>query len=183
MIRRARAVGLAPDDVELFRQAVRDAVPLAQSARRVTHHHPMPPIPVQSLLDEYEVLSESLERAIDPDEALSTGEEDSHVAEGVARTVLRKLRRGHWVVQDELDLHGLTRLEARTALAEFMRLCMRRELRCVRVIHGKGLGSKNREPVLKGKVPAWLAQREEVLAFCQAPPTYGGGGALLVLLR
>jgi DNA-nicking Smr family endonuclease len=183
MVRRSRAVEVAPDEVALFRDAVRDAIPLAQSAHRVTHHHPMPPVPVQSLLDEYEALNESLKRPIDPDEALATGEEESHVRAGVARTVLRRLRRGHWVVQDELDLHGMTRAEARIALVDFMRACLRRELRCVRVIHGKGLGSKNREPVLKGKVRTWLAQREEVLAFCQAPPAYGGGGALLVLLR
>jgi DNA-nicking Smr family endonuclease len=183
MTRRSRVTEIAADDLDLFREAVRDAVPLARSVRRVTHHHPLPPVPVQSLLDEYEALSESLARPIDPDEALTTGEEESHVRQGVARTVLRKLRRGHWVVQDELDLHGMTRAEARTALCDFLRVCLRRELRCVRVIHGKGRGSKNREPVLKGKVRAWLAQREEVLAFCQAPPAYGGGGAMLVLLK
>jgi len=182
-MRRDKRVEVNPEDVELFREAVRDAVPLDASAVRVTHHHPMPAVPVQSLLDEHEALAESLSRPIDVDEALATGEEEHFVRPGVPGHVLRRLRRGQWVVQSELDLHGMTRVEAREALGVFMKECLRRGARCVRIVHGKGLGSKNREPVLKGKVRAWLTMRDEVLAFCQAPPTQGGGGAVLVLLR
>jgi DNA-nicking Smr family endonuclease len=87
------------------------------------------------------------------------------------------------VVQGHLDLHGMNRIEAQEALATFLRDALRRAHRCVRVVHGKGLGSKNREPVLKGKVKVWLARRDEVVAFCQAPAPQGGGGALLVLLK
>jgi DNA-nicking Smr family endonuclease len=97
--------------------------------------------------------------------------------------VLRKLRRGHWVVQDALDLHGLNREEARLSLAQFLGACLKRGLRCVRIVHGKGLRSPGKEPVLKGKVQLWLARREEVLAFCEAPANQGGSGAMLVLLR
>ena len=96
---------------------------------------------------------------------------------------MRQLRRGHWVIQDELDLHGLTTAQARPLLVEFLNDCRRAGFRCVRIVHGKGLRSKNREPVLKGKVAGWLMQRDEVLAFCQARPTEGGGGAVIVLLR
>ena len=85
--------------------------------------------------------------------------------------------------QDELDLHGLTVEEARPALGEFLARCVRRGLRCVRVIHGKGLRSRNREPVLKRRVAGWLMHREDVLAFCQARGPDGGGGAVVVLLR
>ncbi len=85
--------------------------------------------------------------------------------------------------QAQLDLHGMRTDEAREALADFLRNATRRGLRCVRVIHGKGLGSLNRQPVLKEKVMRWLTQRQEVIAFCQAPPFAGGGGALLVLLK
>jgi DNA-nicking Smr family endonuclease len=92
-------------------------------------------------------------------------------------------RRGHWAIQDAIDLHGLTSPEARTLLAEFLASCVRRGLRCVRIIHGKGLRSKNREPVLKRKVAHWLMQRDEVLAYCQARRTEGGGGAVVVLLK
>jgi DNA-nicking Smr family endonuclease len=136
-------------------------------------------VPVQSLLDEHSALAESRSGAPGPDVA----DEASFLQAGVPPQVLRKLRRGAWAVQDELDLHGLTRAEARTAVAEFLRESLRRARRCVRIVHGKGLRSGNREPVLKHKVRVWLAQREEVLAFCQAPATQGGSGAVLVLLR
>jgi len=95
---------------------------------------------------------------------------------------LSKLRRGHWALQGQLDLHGLRRDQAREALAAFLRQARRQGLRCVRIIHGKGHGSVNKEPVLKQKVRNWLAQKEEVLAFCQARPDEGGAGALVVLL-
>ena len=174
---------LNADDLALFRAAVADAAPLRTIERVPPLPPSIPPIAIQALLDEREVLLELAHVRITPELALETGEEARFVAPGIATQVLRKLRRGQWVVQDELDLHGATREEARVLLALFLRDCLRRSRRCVRIIHGKGLGSKNREPVLKGKVVVWLAQREEVVAFCQAPPTQGGGGALLVLLR
>jgi len=172
------------EDRSLFAEAVRDAVPLRPSDRRHrTVERRLPPVAVQSLLDEHEALAESAAGRLDPDLALETGEEASYVQPGVSRQCLRRLRRGHWVVQAELDLHGMRQPEAHLALTEFLAGCMRRSQRCVRVVHGKGLGSVNREPVLKGRVRSWLARRSEVLAFCQAPGTQGGGGALLVLLR
>jgi len=97
--------------------------------------------------------------------------------------VLRRLRRGHWVIQEELDLHGLTVNEAHALLSSFLNQCVRRGLRCVRIVHGKGLRSKNREPVLKRKVAGWLIQREEILAYCQARQADGGSGAVVVLLK
>jgi DNA-nicking Smr family endonuclease len=87
------------------------------------------------------------------------------------------------VVQDALDLHGATRDEARLLLADFLAESLRRGLRCVRVVHGKGLGSPGREPVLKGLVKNWLMQRAEVLAYCQARAAEGGAGALVLLLK
>jgi DNA-nicking Smr family endonuclease len=171
------------EDAALFRAAVRDAVPLSAPARRATFQPAHPPVPVQSLLDEHAALDESRNPAFDDEAALEIGEDVAYLREGVSRQVLRRLRRGHWVVQDHLDLHGLTRAEAHEAVREFLRAAVRHARRCVRIVHGKGLGSKNREPVLKGKVKVWLARREEVLAFCQAPPAQGGSGAVLVLLK
>jgi DNA-nicking Smr family endonuclease len=86
-------------------------------------------------------------------------------------------------VQAEIDLHGMNRHEAAIGIAEFLLAAAQRGQRCVRIIHGKGYGSKNREPVLKAKIRNWLMPRDEVLAFCQAPPHEGGSGALLVLLK
>ena len=171
------------DDAALFRSAVGDAVPLRAPPRHTRAPAPGPAVAVQSLLDEHAALRESRDASLDPEDALETGEEAVFLRDGLSRQVLRKLRRGHWVVQDQLDLHGMTRPEAREAVAAFIREAVRRARRCVRIVHGKGLGSKNREPVLKGKVRLWLAQREEVLAFCQAPAAQGGSGAVLVLLK
>jgi len=175
--------GLPEDEAALFRDAVRDATPLESSARVGSKTESPPPVPVQSLLDGHDALVESLAGALSWDQSMETGEEPSYLRSGLARDVLRKLRRGHWVVQELVDLHGLNRQEARLLLAEFLGGCLKRGLRCVRVVHGKGLRSPGREPVLKGKVQRWLAQRDEVLAFCEAPKNQGGSGALLVLLK
>jgi len=88
----------------------------------------------------------------------------------------------HWVVQDELDLHGLTGDEAALQTARFLAESARRGLRCLRIIHGKGLGSVNREPVLKGRIRKLLARKSEVLAFSEPPAAHGGSGAVIVLL-
>ncbi len=174
--------GSREDDATLFRDAVRDATPL-RSPARVQPEAKSPPLPVQSLLDVHDALAESLTGPLPVDPSIETGEELFYLRDGLGRNVLHKLRRGHWVVQDAVDLHGSNRDEARSLLAEFLGGCLKRRLRCVRVIHGKGLRSPKREPVRKGKVRQWLAQRDEVLAFCQAPTNQGGSGALLVLLR
>lgn len=173
----------AEDAGTLFRAAVADARPLRVPPRAQRPAPRVPPLPLQRWADDRKVLGESLERTVDWDFDRQTGESLAYKREGVQLQVFRRLRRGHWVVQAELDLHGCTRDEARAELAAFLADCLRQGLRCVRVIHGKGLGSRNREPVLKAKVAGWLAQRESVLAFCEAPPRDGGGGAVLVLLR
>jgi len=177
-----------PEDAHLFRQEVADVVALP-SANRATAAHPrVKPVPLQRLKDEKQVLLDSL---ADPWEILDQGGRDSiesgeelfYARPGVPASALRKLKRGGWVIQAELDLHGLRSDEARIALAEFLHTCARRDLRCVRIVHGKGLRSKNREPVLKHKLRHWLMQREDVLAFCQARPADGGSGAAIVLLK
>jgi DNA-nicking Smr family endonuclease len=170
-------------DDEDFRKAVADVRPLKKPRRTSASRPPAPPVPVQTLKDEQAALRESIERPVSADEALETGEELVYLRPGLARMVLRRLRRGHWVVQAELDLHGMNRYEAADEVAAFLLAAAQRGKRCVRIIHGKGRGSKNREPVLKSKLRGWLMPRDEVLAFCQAPPHEGGSGAVLVLLK
>jgi DNA-nicking Smr family endonuclease len=171
------------DDREALRRALAGVKPLAP-ARRTLRRPPAPaPVPAQTQRDERAALAESLRGPLTVDEALESGVELSYLREGVSRQVLRRLRRGHWVVQDGLDLHGMNRVEAAGQVAQFLRAAAARGARCVRIVHGKGLGSKNREPVLKAKLCAWLMPRDEVLAFCQAPAAEGGSGALLVLLK
>ncbi len=167
----------------LFRRAVADAVPLPPSDRAELVPPRPKPIARQRLRDERQVLVDALSDPWDWEAAASTGEELFFARPGVPTAAVRKLRRGGWVIRGELDLHGHTGEEARIALAAFLNRCMIEDRRCVRIIHGKGLGSKNRLPVLKNKVRHWLMQRDDVLAFCQARAVDGGAGAVVVLLK
>ena len=172
-----------PSDEEkaLFRSAVADAQPLPQK-RVLLRQQPPPPHPKQREEDEARVLDDMLSEYIDPSE-LETGEELFYCRPGLQHNVLRKLRRGHYAVEGELDLHGMRVAEARQALSTFLHNALTLQLKTVRIIHGKGNGSRNKQPVLKGKVNNWLRQRIEVLAFCSARPVDGGTGAVYVLLR
>jgi len=182
-MRKPRKAGATPDEVVLFRASVSDVTPLPGHGR-TRHELPRPqPVPAQRLRDDRQALKESLSHANPWDAGIETGEELSYLRNGVGTQLLRKLRRGHWVIQDELDLHGLTVEPAHALLVSFLKQCIRRGLRCVRIVHGKGLRSKNREPVLKRKVAGWLMRREEILAYCQARQADGGSGAVVVLLK
>lgn len=172
------------EEQDVFRRAVGPVTPLKPAARLQAHEaRPRPePLPLSRERDEQAALREALSDDFDVDSLLETDAELAYAREGVAPEVLRKLRRGVWVIQAELDLHGLRRDAARESLGAFLREAGRNGLRCVRVIHGKGHGSPGRTPVLKSKVRAWLVQKQEVMAFTQARACDGGAGALLVLL-
>jgi DNA-nicking Smr family endonuclease len=133
--------------------------------------------------DDAAVLRESLSDLFEVDHYLEEDPALNYAAPGVGPDVVKKLRKGHWPVQDELDLHGMRRDTARDAIGDFLRRSTMRNHRCVCVIHGRGFGSKSQEPVLKSMVHSWLVQKEEVVAFCQARSSEGGEGALMVLLR
>jgi DNA-nicking Smr family endonuclease len=176
-----RRPDISEQDRELFRRSVGPVVPLKHD--RIAHPAQRPPpIPAQRHLDERQVIQEMASQQPDYAE-LETGEELWFARSGIQTGLLRKLRRGQFSMQGELDLHGVTVPVARMALAGFLRDGCLRGLRCVRIIHGKGNGSHRREPVLKSKVNGWLQQRDEVLAFCSARPVDGGTGAVYVLLR
>ncbi|MDR2689728.1 MAG: Smr/MutS family protein [Azoarcus sp.] len=171
------------DPAALFHAMVGDALPLTHASRLALSAPPPPPVPRQRKLDEAAALAESLHTPLDFEDRLDSGEETAFLRPGIRRRILTDLRRGRWVAQDKIDLHGLNRDEARTALTLFLTATLAQGKRCVRVIHGKGLGSPGGVSVLRQLSRAWLAQREEILAFCQAPPHEGGAGALMVLLR
>ncbi|MGC3987763.1 MAG: Smr/MutS family protein [Pseudorhodoferax sp.] len=167
----------------LFADAAGPVVPLRQPTRaRLAPEQPAP-IPVQQQLDEQRVLLESLSDEFDATTLLDVDDAMSFRRPGIGLDVTRRLRKGEWSLQRELDLHGMRREDAREALSAFIRDAHRQGLRCLRVVHGKGLGSPGRVPVLKSKVQAWLIQKQEVLAFVQARADEGGAGALVVLLK
>lgn len=182
-MKKSRKPSVHPDDASLFRASVSDVTPLPRPEKAELERPRPRPIPSQRLRDDREALKDSLSDPVPWDAGMETGEELSYGRNGIGAQTLRKLRRGHWLIQGELDLHGLRVDEARELMVDFLHQCARRGLRCVRIIHGKGLGSKNREPVLKRNVAHWLMQRDEILAFCQARRADGGSGAVVVLLK
>ena len=170
-------------EARLFELTVGVVLPLRTPATEPPSR-PLPePLPRQRQRDDAAVLHESISDEFDVDWLLETDDSLSYRREGIAPEVVRKLRRGVWSIQAQLDLHGLRRDQAREHLGTFLREAVSQGLRCVRVIHGKGNGSPGREPVLKSKVKTWLVQKDEVIAFAQARAADGGHGALLVLLR
>jgi DNA-nicking Smr family endonuclease len=163
-------------DENLFRQLLGDVTPLKPSDRRIPTPAPRKPRQ-QNHLPETEVadtLSDHGAGDVAPAEYLSNG---------LNRMTLRKLRRGEWPVQDELDLHGLNSDEARRLLTSFLHQATQHGLRCVNVIHGKGWHSEQGEGLLKRLARHWLIQHPLVLAFCDAPMNAGGSGAVRVLLK
>ena len=168
-------------DEALFRDAVRDATPL-KPHNRVVHDKPRPtPRPVKREEDERAVLDELARLTLDDDAEFE--DDGRFLRAGLPADILRKLRRTHWVIQANLDLHGLTGDEAVAETALFLAGCKRSGLRCVRIIHGKGLRSPGREPVLKRRIRKLLTRRDEVLAFVEPRAIHGGGGAVVVLLE
>ena len=183
---RKAAAAKAKAEEEFFARAVGIVKPLPPK-HRPGHRASLPrvataPIAVQHQLDELAVMREALSDEFDVETLLDTDDALSYRRPGIGTDVTRKLRKGGWSIQGQVDLHGLRREEAREALVEFIKDAARMGWRCVRVVHGKGLGSPGKTPVLKGKVQSWLIQKQEVLAFVQARPAHGGAGALVVLL-
>jgi DNA-nicking Smr family endonuclease len=175
-----RDTGADPDR-EAFAAALEGVRPL-RSDTVPLRGPPPPPIPQQTRRDAAAVIQEMV--LLDPGEAeLEMGDELSFRREGVQHAVMKKLRRGQYAVQAQLDLHGLTSAEAKSRLAGFLQQCGASGVRCVRVVHGKGNSSPGKVPVLKPRVAYWLAQRSEVIAYSSARAVDGGTGALYVLLR
>jgi DNA-nicking Smr family endonuclease len=169
-----------PSEAAAFRDAVRDVRPLPAAAPVAKP----PPVPRARFRreDERRVLAESL--ALDPaDLMVESGEELLFRRARVPPRVTERLKRGEFAVGDEIDLHGLSEREARAALREFLAAAVARRLACVRVVHGKGLRSGPRGPVLKHAVNGWLRKVDAVLAFASTPRRDGGTGAVYVLLE
>jgi DNA-nicking Smr family endonuclease len=171
------------DDRGLFRDAVKDVKPLSRGETAAARRERQRPAPQArfSRADRHAVLMESLNgESGDPE--LAAGDELVYHRAGVQLSVLRKLRRGQYRVQAEIDLHGLTVAQAKEVLRDFLAEALHRQFRCVRIIHGKGLRSGHKGPVLKGAVSAVLRRIGAVVAYVSARPVDGGTGAVYVLL-
>ena len=179
---RAAAERQREAETKLFERAVGTVKRMPDSARAPTPKSIVAPVAKQRQKDEEAVLRDALSDEFDASTLLDTDEMLSFRRPGVGRDVTHKLRKGEWSIQKEIDLHGLRSDEARLALATFIREAHKHGLRCLRVVHGKGLGSPGKTPVLKSKVHSWLVQKNQVMAFVQAKPAEGGAGALVVLL-
>ncbi|MCX7946065.1 MAG: Smr/MutS family protein [Hydrogenophilus sp.] len=174
---------LSETDLHLWHRWLHDhgVRPLPSSQRLYLEPPPPAPLPRKRLEDET-AIREQLLAPITLDDWLEHDSETQFLRPGVPRRVLTDLRRGRWVIRRQIDLHGLTRTEARAALLRFLATTLRDGERCVRIIHGKGLRSPGGIGILKHLSRQWLTRRPEILAFCEAPPHQGGSGALLVFL-
>ncbi len=172
-----------PEEEDLFRAEVADVAPLRAQSRASLDKPRPKPIPFKRIEDDLAIPKELLADTSGWDLDIETGDLITFLRQGLPSDILRKLRRGQWVVQATIDLHGATTSMARTELAQFLAHARHNGIRCVRIIHGKGTRSPNNIALLRNKVRLSLSQREEVLAFCDAPPADGGSGAVVVLLR
>jgi DNA-nicking Smr family endonuclease len=177
-----KAAKQAASDKDLFIKAAGAVQPLPDKRKLLHKPEQKMPLAMQYQKDEKAVLKEAISDEFDVSTLLETDEHLSFRRPGIGPDVTRKLRRGDWSIQRQLDLHGLRRDDARESLSIFIREAHKQGIRCVRVVHGKGLGSPGKTPVLKSRVHSWLVQKNEVLAFVQAKPAEGGAGALVVLL-
>ena len=175
------SAGINQEDSDLFRQEVGDVRPIRQDTVLAPRRRP-PPLPVQTRRDEQAVMTSLALGDFEPAD-IETGEEIQFRRDGLQGRVFQKLRRGQFSLDAELDLHGMTITDARTALSRFLAQVMGARRTCVRIIHGKGRGSRDGKPVLKLKLQTWLRQRDEVLAYCSARHRDGGSGAVYVLLK
>lgn len=162
------------DKDSLFHEAMADVTPLQDD--RIDHvRKKRRPVPLNLPVGD----EESDDFA---DMNIETGDELLFQRPGIQNRLFQDLRRGYIEPEASLDLHGMRVVDARQAMGRFLQQSLQRQRRCVIIIHGKGQGSKEQQPVLKQKTNQWLRQRDEVLAFCSAPRWNGGTGATYVLL-
>lgn len=180
-MKRCTSLPIDDHDSRLFREAIGDVRPLdpvqppPAAARPAPHPHMLE-------ADEAAVPGELLDLAFDP-ALLEVGEELSYLRDGYSPKLLRQLKRGQFSVQDDIDLHQMNAAAAQASIVMFLAEAKQHGLRCVRIVHGKGLRSRSAGPVLKGLTDRMLRRRDDVIAFASARPAMGGTGAVVVLLK
>ncbi len=177
----AESKDISRQDIELFRQAVGD-VDKIEYDDFVLAKPKIPPVPNQTIVSEQNSLKQMADNPFDiPD--VESGDELYFRRSGVQQQIMRKLRRGQFAIESELDLHGMTVSVAKKELNDFLVYCQSTNRRCIRIIHGKGHGSVDKIPVLKNNLNKWLQNYDSILAFCSAPTHDGGTGAIYALIK
>ncbi|MGY6276026.1 Smr/MutS family protein [Methylomonas sp. MgM2] len=169
-----------PDDVALFRSSVGKVKPVETNTVVLQPNKKPRPVPSFKPLEQINPLQNEVEAGL---ETLFQEDKVGFLAPGLQKSVLKKLRKGYYGLDADIDLHGLTSREAQYQLLRFLHVCVEDGCRCVQIIHGKGYNSPDNQPVLKNDINLWLRQHKDVLAFCSAPRDAGGTGALYVLLK
>ena len=168
---------------DTYLSAVKDVNPLKIKSKTIDVSAKKPkPIPRKLIEDENKALLDSLSDEYSSRE-IDSDENASYLRGGHSPDIVKKLKKGYWTIQGTIDLHGLVSEEAKEYVVNFIQECKKKKVRCIRIIHGKGYGSINKEPVLKKKVRNWLCQKDEVIAFAEAPKHDGGSGVVIVLLK
>jgi DNA-nicking Smr family endonuclease len=166
-----------------FLDEVKDVNPLKVKSKTIDSAPKKPkPIPRKLIEDEGKALLDSLsDEYVSPE--IELDENNYFLRPGHSPDIIKRLKRGYWTVEGTIDLHGLVTEEAKECVVKFIQECKKKGIRCIRIIHGKGYGSINKEPVLKNKVRNWLSQKDEVIGFSEAPRHDGGSGVVIVLLK
>jgi DNA-nicking Smr family endonuclease len=166
------------DDLAFFRNAMKNVKPLHND--KIVLTKPLPK--KKAYIEEQENINKDILYDHNIRE-VETEEELLFKRTGIQHYIINKLRRGQFNIQAELDLHGMTVRVAQQEVKNFLKKCQYRDIRCARIIHGKGYGSTTKQPILKNKLNLWLPQCDEILAFCSARPSDGGTGAVYVLIK
>ena len=168
------------NDIELFRLSVGKVNPVTNDKVQLKPNAKPKPLP-QAKTDNFSEKFSS--DSFYDTEQLSHEDIMTFTTPGLQKNILKKLRKGYFGVNSELDLHGLTSEAAKQQLLKFLHFCVEDGARCAHIIHGKGYRSSDNFPVLKNNLNLWLRQHQDVMAFCSAPVRDGGAGAVYVLLR
>ncbi|MDP1772314.1 MAG: Smr/MutS family protein [Methylobacter sp.] len=171
---------LTPEDSDLFRQTIGKVHAVKNDKVQLTADNKPRPYPKAQAVNLEGHLNATAEFDV---EKLGIEDSVSYTAPGLQHNVLKKLRKGQFGLDAEIDLHGLNSNEAKRQLLHFLHYSVKNGCRCVHIVHGKGYRSEDNHPVLKNNLNLWLRQHQDVQAFCSAPPKDGGTGAVFVLLR
>jgi len=176
-------------DEDLFHSAMKDVVPIKDNKNKGKKHSVKKKSSTDMSFKSNKSKEEEFSNLMKESSAWDVSFSDEYMegaVSGVGPKIMKKLKRGEFSVQDYIDLHGLTKKEAETVVSEFIINSHNKGMRCVLIVHGRGLGSLNHQPTIKRELPVWFRRgmlKKIVLAFITARPCDGGAGALYVLLK